>query len=246
MLELKQQVLSGATSESTDTQTSVLFLLSALQGLFTLLVNFLFNFQSKRFDEQKSSSERASRVLVQFFSFSHCTRTLKPAMWVFLISALIVVVNRRFPLSFFSLFFFWPWIYPIKTNLHLTDWKKWNNSDEVWNSESPFYQWHFRRCCGRGYVFLFSSSFVVVLKIIIMRIFSHRLFVPELSLWLKVSVCLGLKIKVYFLSNGFVDISVIYLWGLIKFECQSLRWVRFRTISCLDCYLHRSSCFGLK
>ncbi|KAM7434315.1 hypothetical protein ABFA07_015593 [Porites harrisoni] len=32
MLELKQQVLSGATSESTDTQTSVLFLLSALQG----------------------------------------------------------------------------------------------------------------------------------------------------------------------------------------------------------------------
>ena len=27
MLELKQQVLSGATSESTDTQTSVLFLL---------------------------------------------------------------------------------------------------------------------------------------------------------------------------------------------------------------------------
>ncbi|XP_073235471.1 condensin-2 complex subunit G2-like [Porites lutea] len=32
MLELKQQVLSGTTSESTDTQTSVLFLLSALQG----------------------------------------------------------------------------------------------------------------------------------------------------------------------------------------------------------------------
>ena len=69
MLELKQQVLSGATGESTDMQTSVLFLLSALQGLFTLLVNFLSNFQSKRFDEQKSSSLRASRFLVQFFFF---------------------------------------------------------------------------------------------------------------------------------------------------------------------------------
>jgi len=79
-----------------------------------------------------------------------------------------------------------------------------------------------------------------------MRIFADRLFVPELSLVLKVSVCLGLKIKVYFLSNGFVDISVIYLWGLIKFDCQSLRWVRFRTIAGLDCYLHRSSCLGLK
>ena len=83
MLELKQQVLSGATSESTDTQTAVLFLLSALRGLFTLLVNFLSNFinfalnvgrkscrynqQSKRFYEQKSSSVRASRFLVQFF-----------------------------------------------------------------------------------------------------------------------------------------------------------------------------------
>ena len=76
MLELKQQVLSGTTSESTDTQTSVLFLLSALQGLSTLLVNFLSNFvnfalnvgrkscrynqQSKRFHEQKSTSVRAS------------------------------------------------------------------------------------------------------------------------------------------------------------------------------------------
>lgn len=56
--------------------------------------------------------------------------------------------------------------------------------------------------------FVFLSSFVVV---IIMRIFADRLFVPELSLVLKVSVCLGLKIKVYFLSNGCVDISVIYL-----------------------------------
>lgn len=69
MLELKQQVLSGATGESTDTQTSVLFLLSALQGLFTLLVNFVSNFinfalnvgrkscrysqQSKRFEGTK-------------------------------------------------------------------------------------------------------------------------------------------------------------------------------------------------
>ena len=47
--------------------------------------------------------------------------------------------------------------------------------------------------------------------VIIMRIFADRLFVPEFSLVLKVSVCLGLKIKVYFLSNGCVDISVIYL-----------------------------------
>ena len=92
MLELKQQMLSGATGESTDTQTSVLFLLSALQGLFILLVNVLSNFinfalnvgrkscsysqQSKRFDKQKSSSVRASRFLVQFFfSLSHRTRT---------------------------------------------------------------------------------------------------------------------------------------------------------------------------
>ena len=56
--------------------------------------------------------------------------------------------------------------------------------------------------------------------VIIMRILADRLFVPELSLVLKVSVCRGLKIKVYFLSE-FVDISVIYLWGLIKFDCQS-------------------------
>lgn len=41
MLELKQQVISGATGESTDTQTSVLFLLSALQGLFRLVVNVI-------------------------------------------------------------------------------------------------------------------------------------------------------------------------------------------------------------
>ena len=82
--------------------------------------------------------------------------------------------------------------------------------------------------------------------VIIMRIFADRLFVPELYLVLKVSVCLGLKIKVYFLSNGCVDISVIYLYGLITFDCQSLRWVRFRTIADLDCYLHRSSCLGLK
>ena len=54
--------------------------------------------------------------------------------------------------------------------------------------------------------FFFESSFVVV---IIMRMFADRLFVPELSLVLKVSVCLSLKIKVYFLSNGFVDVSVI-------------------------------------
>lgn len=44
MLELKQQVISGATGESTDTQTSVLFLLSALQGLFRLVVNVLSDF----------------------------------------------------------------------------------------------------------------------------------------------------------------------------------------------------------
>ena len=41
MVELKQQVISGATGESTDTQTSVLFLLSALQGLFRLVVNVI-------------------------------------------------------------------------------------------------------------------------------------------------------------------------------------------------------------
>lgn len=87
MLELKQQVLSGATSESTDTQTSVLFLLSALQGLFTLLVNFLSNFvnfascrynqQSKRFHEQKSTSVRASRFLVQLFFFKSLHENVK-------------------------------------------------------------------------------------------------------------------------------------------------------------------------
>ena len=93
MLELKQQVLSGATSESTDTQTSVLFLLSALQGLFTLVVNFLSNFinfalkvgrkscrysqQSKRFDEQKNNSVRASRFLVQFFFFKSLHENVK-------------------------------------------------------------------------------------------------------------------------------------------------------------------------
>ena len=82
----------------------------------------------------------------------------------------------------------------------------------------------------------------MVVCVWLLRIFADRLFVPSF----KVSVCLCLKIKVYFLSNGFVDISVIYLWGLIKFDCQSLRWVRFRTIAGLDCYLHRSSCLGLK
>ena len=35
-----------------------------------------------------------------------------------------------------------------------------------------------------------------VLKIIIMRIFSYSFFVPELLFVLRVSVCLGLKIKV--------------------------------------------------
>lgn len=59
-----------------------------------------------------------------------------------------------------------------------------------------------------------SDNFAAVAAVVtcfFVFFFADRLFVPELSLVLKVSVCLGLKIKVYFLSNGCVDISVIYL-----------------------------------
>jgi len=39
MLELKQQVLSGALSDATETQASVATLLGALQGLCALTVD---------------------------------------------------------------------------------------------------------------------------------------------------------------------------------------------------------------
>ena len=43
---------------------------------------------------------------------------------------------------------------------------------------------------------LLSSSFVFVLKVIIIRIFNDSFFVPEFSLVLRVSLCLGFKVKV--------------------------------------------------
>ena len=42
---------------------------------------------------------------------------------------------------------------------------------------------------------LLGSSFEVVLKIIIIRIFDDSFFIPEVSLELRVSLCLGFKIK---------------------------------------------------
>ena len=46
------------------------------------------------------------------------------------------------------------------------------------------------------YMLLWGSSFEVVLKIIIITIFDDCFFVPEFSLVLRVSLCLGLKINV--------------------------------------------------
>ena len=42
---------------------------------------------------------------------------------------------------------------------------------------------------------LLGSNFEVVLKIIIIRIFADSFFVPEVSLVLRVSLCLGFKVK---------------------------------------------------
>ena len=45
------------------------------------------------------------------------------------------------------------------------------------------------------YMLLLGSSFEAVLKIIIIRIFDDSFFIPEVSLVLRVSLCLGFKIK---------------------------------------------------
>ena len=48
-------------------------------------------------------------------------------------------------------------------------------------------------------------------------------------------------------SNSTTFWSSFWTWmSFIRFECQSLKWARFGTVADLDCYLHQSSCFGLK
>ena len=58
-----------------------------------------------------------------------------------------------------------------------------------------------------------------------------------ISLQIKVSPYLHQQVfKFYYLFKQFFSSSM----SSIKFECQSLKWARF------DCYLHQSSCFGLR
>ena len=70
----------------------------------------------------------------------------------------------------------------------------------------------------------------------------------------RVSLLLGLYIKVhpYFVSTGFqfyyFPFLVVFQHNchLLKFECQPLNWARLGIIADRDCYLHQSSCFGLR